>query len=240
MDRPSAARRSDPPALPFAGAQAAGAPFRGYFRPEDIAADRWVHLAALLLCIVGVPWLLAVAGRSTGALTFAACAVYSVTLTTLFVCSTAFYHLPLRIGRRRLRQIDHAAIFLLIAGTCTPFTVALLQGAWAAGVTAFVWSGALAGAIYKLVRPSTFPGFSTPGYGLIGITVVAALGPVLRAVDRLSLLLIVAGLAIYVLGAVLRLRRALRYRNTIWHTMVIAAAACHFAAIVHGVVLRPM
>lgn len=184
-----------------------------------------------------MPWLLAVAGRSAGRATFVACAVYSATLVALFVCSTAFYHVKLPIERRRLRQLDHAAIFLLIAGTYTPFSVALLHGLWAVGVTAFVWSGAVAGAIYKLARPLTFPGFSRIGYLLIGGMTLAGLGPVLAAVDPVSLMLILAGLAIYVLGAMVRARRSLRYRNTIWHVMVVAAALCHYVAILHGVVL---
>ncbi len=213
------------------------APFRGYFRPEDIAADRWVHLAALILCVGGIPAMLDLAGRSPDRAVFFTCSVYAVTLVALFVCSTAFYHVPLHIERRRLRQYDHAAIYLLIAGTCTPFTATLLPGVSAVATTSLVWLGAVSGAIYKLARPLRFPGFSAPGYLLIAATIVVGLVPVSRAIDPVSLTLIIAGLAIYALGAAVRARRSVRYRNTIWHTMVIAAATCHYAAILHGVVL---
>ena len=223
---------------PSAAASVAGTPFRGYFRPEDIAADRWVHLAALILCIAGVPVLLDMAGRSPDRVVFFACSAYAATLVALFACSSAFYHLPLPIERRRLRQFDHAAIFLVIAGTDTPFTIALLPSMGATAVTTLVWLGAVVGAIYKLSRPLQFPGFSTAGYVFIAGTVLVGLVPVLRQIDPLSLVLVVAGLAIYAAGAVIRRRRSLRYRNTIWHTMVVAAAACHYAAILHGVVLR--
>jgi len=216
----------------------AGAPFR-YFRPEDIAADRWVHLTALILCVVGVPALLDMAGRAPSPVVLPACAVYAATLVCLFICSTAFYHVPLRIERRRLRQFDHAAIYLLIAGTCTPFTTTLLPGGVAVAITSLVWLGGMSGAIYKLRRPLGFPGFSTAGYLLIAATVVAGLVPVLRAADPATAALIITGLAIYALGAAVRARRSVRYRNTIWHAMVIAAAACHYAAILHGVVLAP-
>jgi hemolysin III len=157
----------------------------------------------------------------------------------LFVCSTAFYHVPLRIERRRLRQFDHAAIYLVIAGTYTPFTATLLPGVFAVAITSLVWLPAVSGAIYKLARPLRFPGFSTVGYLFLAGTVLVGLIPVLRAIDPISLILIVAGLAIYALGALIRVRRSLPYRNTIWHTMVIVAAACHYAAILHGVVLAP-
>jgi hemolysin III len=233
-ERSATPRSSAPPAVP-AGGRGAEARFRGYFLPEDIAADRWVHLAALVLSGVGVPCLLAEAARVPGRAMFIACAIYSATLVALFVGSTLFYHVPLRIERRRLRQLDHAAIFLLIAGTYTPFTVALLHGGWAVGVTALVWSGAIAGAIYKLARPLAFPGFSRTGYLLLGGTTLTGLDPVLNAVDPASLVLIVAGLAIIILGAMVRVRRSLRYRNTIWHIMVTAGALCHYAAILHVV-----
>jgi hemolysin III len=210
--------------------------FSGYFRPEDLAADRWVHLAALILCTAGIPLLLWTAGRLPGHVFFA-CVVYAATLVTMFACSTALYHLPLRIERRRLRQFDHAAIFLLIAGTCTPFTTALLHGISAVAITVVVWLGALAGAAYKLVRPQQFPGFSTAGYMVVAWTVLIALIPVLPAIDPISLTLLVSGLVFYAGGAILRTRRSLPYRNTIWHSIVTTAATCHYAAIVHGVVL---
>jgi hemolysin III len=229
-----------PPSSAAAAAAVAGGnpPFRGYFRPEDIAADRWVHLAALVLCTGGIPLLLAMAGRSPKPGVFGACVVYAITLVALFACSAAFYHLPMRIARRRLRQLDHAAIFLLIAGTYTPFTATLLQGMEAIAVTGLIWFGAIAGAVYKLARPLPFPGFSTGGYLFVAATAFIGLGPVLQAVDAAAALLIVGGLAIYVLGAVIRIRRELRYRNTIWHSMVIGGALCHYVAILHGVVLR--
>jgi hemolysin III len=210
--------------------------FGGYFRPEDIAADRWVHLAALILCIAAVPPLLVRAGSAPSRMFFA-CVIYTITLVVQFSCSTALYHLPLRIERRRLRQFDHAAIFMLIAGTCTPFTATLLHSISAAVITALVWLGALAGAANKLLHPLPFPGFSIAGYAVIAWIVLVGLIPVLPAIDPVSLSLIIVGLALYGLGVVLRMRRSMRYRNTTWHSIVISAAACHYAAVFHLVVL---
>ena len=244
MTSPSATPQSDRRAVgAAAGAAPASAtaagpqpPFRGYFRPEDLAADRWVHLTALVLCMIGVPFLLLAAGKTMAWSVFLACSVYATTLVWLFVCSASLYHLPLRIERRRLRQLDHAAIFLLVAGTCTPFTTALLHGAEALAVTGAVWAMALAGAFYKLTRPQSFPGFSTTGKLLLAGMVLVGVAPVLHAADARAVALIVAGLAIYLSGAILR-RRPQRYRNTVWHTLVIAGAACHYAAILSGIVL---
>ena len=239
MTSQDAARRSEPAAAApsFETPPSASPPFRGYFRPEDLAADRWVHFVALILCIVGVPILLVHAGRAAGWAALLSCVAYSSTLVLVFACSTALYHIRLPIERRRLRQFDHAAIFLLIAGTQTPFTTVLLSGSWAFVTTALVWTGAFGGAIYKLSQPLPFPGFSAPGYLLAGGTVLVGLGSALHAADPAVLMLVLLGLAIYVTGAVIR-RRPLRYRNTIWHVTVIAGATCHYAAILFGIVLR--
>jgi len=231
-----ATRRSDPVAAASpAASPSAAAPFRGYFRPEDLNADRWVHLVALILCILGIPFLLENAGQTGVRAALFACVVYSMTLVLVFACSAALYHIRLRIERRRLRQFDHAAIFLLIAGTQMPFTTVLLNGWWDFAITVLIWAGALGGAIYKLSRPLSLPGFSAVGYLLAGGTVLVGLVTVLHAADPVALTLILLGLAIYVSGAVIRRRRTLRYRNTIWHSMVAAAASCHYAAILHTV-----
>jgi hemolysin III len=181
--------------------------------------------------------MLAAAGRATSSGPLLACMLYCATLVGMLACSALFHHGLIRAERSLLRRLDHAAIFLVIAGTYTPFTTCLLHGFWAFAMTVVVWLGALFGALVKLVRPLPYPGFSGIGYfALAGIALIG-LRPVLSAVDDASLILIVAGLAIYATGAVIRRYRSLRYRNTIWHTMVVSAASCHFAAILHGVVL---
>jgi hemolysin III len=199
-----------------------------------------VHFAGLIFCAAAVVCLLALAGRSGRPAVLLACAAYSATLVALFACSTLFHHGPIRSDRRRLRQVDHAAIFLTIAGTYTPFTVGLLHGIAAVAITATVWTGAVWAAAFKLMRPLPYPGFSSAGYLGVGALALVGLQPVLYAVDAASLLLIVLGLAIYASGALIRGWRRLRYRNTIWHLMVLAGAASHFFAILHGVILRPM
>jgi hemolysin III len=219
------------------GQQIAASTARPYFRPEDIAADRWIHLAGLVLGSIATLVLLVLAGRSGRLSMVIACWVYATTLTAMLICSTLFHHGPIRAERRLLRRLDHAAIFMLIAGTYTPFSTCLLHGLWAFGTTAAVWAVAVGGALVKLVRPLGPPGSSTAGYLAVSGVALVGLSPILGVIDPLSLALIVAGLAIYAAGAVIRRRRALRYRNTLWHTMVLVAASCHFAAIMHGVVL---
>jgi hemolysin III len=217
------------------GTDAAPGPSRG--SAAEIAADRLVHLAGLILCSAGVPVLLSMAGSTGKPGIFAACAVYAATLVAMLVCSTLYHHGPIRADRRILRRFDHAAIFLLIAGTYTPFTTCRLTGFAAIAMTASVWAGALAGAAVKLTRPFGRFGLSTAAYLGLGWIGVIGLRPILNAVDPRALILIAAGGLVYSLGVGVHRRRSLRFRNAIWHVSVVMAAACHFAAILYGVVL---
>lgn len=125
----------------------------------------------------------------------------------------------------------------MIAGTYTPFTVCRLHGMWAIGLTAWVWIGALAGAAVKLTRPVRSGAFSTAAYVALGWIALVGIRPILAAVDPLSLILIGIGGAIYSIGVGFHHWRSLRFHNAIWHAMVLAAACCHFAAVLDGVVL---
>jgi hemolysin III len=206
-------------------------------RADELAADRLVHVIGLTFGIVGATVLCAVAADAAHRLTFDTSLFYSLCLVAMLVCSAA-YNLALGSPRRTLlRRLDHAAIFLLIAGTYTPFTVCRLHGPWSIGMTAAVWVGAIAGAATKLLAPARSTAFSTAAYLGLGWIVLVGLRPMLEATDPLTMLLIGAGGAIYSVGAGVHLWRALRFHNAIWHAMVVIAASCHYAAILHGVVL---
>jgi hemolysin III len=203
----------------------------------EIAADRLVHLAGLILGGAGVPVLLSMAGGTGKPGIFAACAVYSATLVAMLVCSTLYHHGPIRADRQILRRLDHASIVLLIAGTYTPFTTCRLTGFAAVAMTAAVWGGALAGVAVKLTRPLGRFGLSTAAYLGLGWIVLIGLRPIVEAVVPLSLTLLAAGGLVYSLGVGIYGCRSLRFRTALWHALVVTAAACHFAAILHGVVL---
>jgi hemolysin III len=155
----------------------------------------------------------------------------------MLVCSAA-YHLARSSARRAfLRRLDHAAIFLLIAGTYTPFTTCRLHGAWAVGMTVAVWGGALAGAATKLLSPHRLIGLSTAIYLALGWIVLVGIKPFVAVLDPTTLTLLALGGVVYSIGAPVHHWRSLRFHNAVWHAMVLIAAACHYAAIVHGVVL---
>jgi hemolysin III len=163
--------------------------------------------------------------------------VYSVCLLTM-LGSSAAYHLASNASRREfLRQVDHAAIFLMIAGTYTPFTTCRLHGVWAIGMTAAVWTGAIIGAAMKLVGPRGLERGSIVAYLALGWMILVGLRPMLASVDVLTAILIGVGGAFYSVGVGFHLWRALPFHNAIWHSFVLFAASCHYAAILHGVVL---
>jgi hemolysin III len=206
------------------------------YTPDELVVDRLIHLTGISLGIIGALALLDIAAGA-GARTWTACFVYAASLVVMLVCSAA-YHLARSSARRAfLRRLDHAAIFLLIAGTYTPFTTCRLQGAWAIGMTVAVWGGALTGVTIKLISPHRLIGVSTALYLALGWIVIVGIRPFIAVLDSMTLALLALGGIVYSVGAPIHHWRSLRFHNAIWHAMVLIAAACHYAAVVHGVVL---
>ena len=154
----------------------------------------------------------------------------------MFLASAAYNRASPR-RRPLLRRLDHAAIFLMIAGSYTPFTTQRLTGAWAWGMTAAVWTLALAGAAGKLFLPGLGKGFWVVLYLALGWVALIAVRPLLADVSILALALLAAGGLIYSLGVIVYLRKTLPFRRAIWHGFVVAAAATQYAAVLTGVVL---
>ena len=168
---------------------------------------------------------------------FLASLVYSICLLMMLGCSAA-YNLAASASRRGfLRQLDHAAIFLMIAGTYTPFTTCRLHGVWAIGMTAAVWTGAITGAAIKLICPRGIKPGSIVAYLALGWMILLGMRPMLASVDALTAILIGVGGVLYSIGVAFHLWRTLPFHNAIWHSFVLVAASCHYAAILHGVVL---
>jgi hemolysin III len=158
-------------------------------------------------------------------------------LLTMLGCSAA-YNLASNASRRKfLRQLDHAAIFLMIAGTYTPFTTCRLHGVCGIAMTAAIWTGAITGAVMKLIGPRGVEEGSIVAYLTLGWMFLVGLGPMLGSVDAWTAVLIGVGGVLYSIGVGFHLWRALPFHNAIWHSFVLVAASCHYAAILHGVVL---
>lgn len=194
-----------------------------------------LHQAALGIAVPASVVLVSTA--PSGSIRFAMI-IYAVSLVGLFGTSAAYHRLHWSSAAlRRVRSLDHSMIFLLIAGTYTAFGVLVLHGLWQLLVLLVVWAGALLGITLKLVK---IDGFSRTGgtlYMALGWIGIVALPQVLSESEVLPLVLTVAGGLMYTVGAVVLLRRrpdpnplVFGYHE-IWHALVVAASACHYAAI---------
>jgi hemolysin III len=158
-------------------------------------------------------------------------AICAAGLVAMLGCS-ALCSLADRLGRRRLlRRPDHAAISLMIAGTCTPVALVSIGGARGMGLLAFVWSAAVGGMAIKLLALRCPDWLSVALYLLVGWSVVVAFGPLAAVVPRATLLLLVAGGVLCSVGVILHLWLGLAYHNAVWHGFVLAGAARHWYSI---------
>ncbi|QEX16530.1 DNA-binding protein [Hypericibacter terrae] len=204
-------------------------------RPYDTAevgADRIIHAIGVAFGLIGGALLLTVAAESASPAGLVATVLYVIGLIAMLVCS-AVYNLSFASPRRELlRRMDHAAIFLMIAGTYSPFTLGRLDGAWSIWLAAVVWGGAILGAVAKLTVPRRIDRYAVVLYLALGWVVVLALEPLLASLHPAVITLIVIGGLLYTAGVVFHLWRSLRFQNAIWHALVLSAAVCHYAAVI--------
>jgi len=197
---------------------------------RELLADVAVHALGLALAAAGVLAMLVVATRSPGHGQVLPITVYLAGLLAMLGCS-AVYNVW-RSCRRRdwLRRLDHAAIFVMIAGTYTPLVLRLPDG-WAVGLTVGVWTAALVGVAAKLFQPHRVEALSVALYLALGWVGVLAAEPLLASLDRETLILLLAGGVVYSAGIVFHLAAHWRYARALWHGSVVLAAAIHYAAI---------
>lgn len=208
-----------------------------YPNRAEKAADGLVHAVGIMAALVGGGLLVAVALVNRGVPMATAGAIYAVCLMAMLAAS-AVYNLtrPSRY-RRVLRRIDEAAIFLMIAGSYTPFTIKLLPPEFAIAVTVAIWIAALAGAIGKVFYPNLSDRAWCVVYLAFSWLSVLVLAPVVPSLPPLAIgLLVVAGLT-YSGGVLLYLNHAIPFRRALWHACVIIGAAGHYAAMLYGLVL---
>jgi hemolysin III len=206
-------------------------------RAGELTADRIIHIIGALAGVVGSAILVGIAALTADRPIFYASLVYSVCLLMMLACSAAYHLVSNPTRRKSLRQFDHAAIFLMIAGTYTPFTTCRLHGVWTIGMTSAVWTGAVTGAVMKLICPHRVERVSIVAYLALGWVILVGMRPMLGSVDVRTAVLIGVGGVLYSVGVGFHLWRALPFQRAIWHSFVLVAASCHYAAILSGVVL---
>lgn len=211
-------------------------PPRHYPTPAAKCADLVVHVVGLTLALVGGAVLLALAVRAHSISLIVGVAIYAAGLLAMLAFSTA-YNFAKPAWRPRLRRLDHAGIFLMIAGSYTPFTTQLLEGAWSVGMTAAVWSIAGLGVLGKLFLKQLDRKVWVVLYLALGWIVVIALRPLASSITLGALALLAVGGVLYSAGVAFYVNKRLKFGRAIWHGHVVAAASAHWAAILLGVVL---
>jgi len=210
-----------------------------YGSRAEKAADLWVHLVGLVLAVAGGLVLAVLAALYAGVAATVATTVYALCLIGMLTASTVYNQTRPCAARPILRRLDEAAIFLMIAGSYTPFTTQRFEGLWSTGFTALVWTLAIGGAIAKLWAPRLSDGIWSAVYAGFGWLAVLALKPMTETVHPLALGLLVAGGLIYTAGVFVFISPRVKFRRAIWHGFVVTGATCHWAAVLVGVVLAP-
>jgi hemolysin III len=201
-----------------------------YPRSEELA-NRLTHGLGALLGVAGLVLLVVASSRHGNVWHVVSTAIFGVTLVLLYTAST-LYHSVSDEGRQRLLQkFDHAAIFLLIAGTYTPFVLVTLRGPWGWSLFGVVWGLAVVGVTLKFWFAGRFRVVSTVIYVAMGWLVMIAIKPLMAALPAGGLHLLVAGGLSYTGGAVFYLWKRLPYHHAIWHLFVLGGSACHWAAV---------
>ncbi len=197
---------------------------------EEIANALTHGLGAAAALVAGVVLITLVALHGDG-WQLAGALVFCVSLLLLYVASTLYHAIPHPVAKARLKVFDHCAIYVLIAGTYTPFTLIGLRGAWGWSMFAVIWSLAVAGVVFKLFFTGRFKLASTLIYIAMGWLVMVAIVPMTRALDAWALGWLIAGGIAYTAGTFFYMSRRIRYAHAIWHSFVIGGSTCHFLAV---------
>jgi len=189
------------------------------------------HGVGLLAALVAVPFLIVTAVRRGDAAVIVGVSVFATTLVLLYLASTLYHALPRNRAKRVFRILDHGAIYLLVAGTYTPFTLGVLRGAWGWTLLGLVWGLAVTGIVLKSVGGVGHPIMSTGVYLAMGWLVLIAAKTVWLRVPGWGLFWLFCGGIAYTAGVAFFAAHRVRYSHFVWHLFVLAGSACHFIAV---------
>ena len=204
-------------------------------RLGDILANAITHGIGAVFAVAGAVYLIAAASQGTAWL-IVSCSVFSTTLVLVYLCSTLYHSLVRTRARHVFQVLDHSAIYLLIAGTYTPFTLVSLHGPVGWVLFGVEWTLAVAGVIFKSLAVSRLPVASALVYLFQGWFIVVAARPLLHAIGWHGIAWLGAGGLAYTLGIVFFALDRLRYFHATWHVFVLAGSVAHYLAILFYVV----
>lgn len=189
------------------------------------------HAVGCAAALVATPFLVAAAARRGGFVAMVGTSVFAGTVIALYLASTLYHALPRNKAKRVFRVIDHSAIFLLIAGTYTPFTLGVLRGVWGWILFGLIWGLAVFGVILKSWRGIGDPRLSATLYIGMGWLAVIAVRPLWLLVPVAGWLWLIAGGVAYTAGVAFYAAERLPYGHLVWHVFVLVGTTCHFCAV---------
>ena len=198
-------------------------------REESI--NIWSHFIGIILSVIGLILLIIKGVNLNSNLHIVSYSVYGISMIVLFFASTLYHSTKDSEVRKRRNIFDHIAIYFLIAGTYTPFTLIVLKGAWGLSILSIVWGIAFVGFVIKLFFTGRFNIISTIGYIIMGLVIIFAIKPLTNNLPNEGLLWLALGGVSYIIGAVLYLIRRIPYNHAIFHMFVLIGALCHYIAV---------
>jgi len=204
-------------------------------RPQTLGeeiANAVSHALGFLLAVASLPILVWQAQRHGGAADVVAASVFAAAMILLYGVSTLYHALPAGGAKRWFKRLDHAVIYVFIAGSYTPFTLGVLRGPWGWSLFGLVWAAAALGVTVKLLDGLRHPWLSSSLYLAMGWVAVVAGLPIVDRLPTAGLVWLVAGGLSYTLGVIVfLLDNRLRYAHAVWHLFVLGGSACHFFAV---------
>jgi hemolysin III len=202
-----------------------------FYSPLEERINILSHATGLLFSIVAMVMLLLRAGQSGEVLQIISAAVFGVSLIALYGASTAYHSATNADLRARLRVMDHATIYILIAGTYTPFSLITLDGTAGWAIFAASWSMAVCGVALKLFFTGRFDVLSTMMYVFMGWIIIFAYEPLVARIEPAGLYWLVAGGLSYTIGAIIYSIKKIPLNHAIFHLFVLGGSICHFVAV---------
>ncbi len=203
----------------------------GYRLGEEIA-NSITHGIGALLAVAGLIVLIVLAASRGTAWHVVGCAVFGGTLVALYTASTLYHSITHGAAKAVLQVLDHSAIYLLIAGTYTPFMLVTLRGRWGWSLLAIVWAACIAGISLRAALGRRMRVLRVALYVVMGWVAIVAFQPLLHGLGMRGVLLVLAGGLAYTLGIVFYAWKRLPYAHAVWHLFVLAGSAVHYAAVV--------
>ncbi len=192
------------------------------------------HAIGLALSVVALVLLVV---RASGALQIVSVSVFAVSMIALYGSSTVYHHATNTTLRIRMRTVDHAMIYVLIAGTYTPFSLLVLGGAVGWVVFGVTWSMAVTGIVIKLFHTGRYDKVSTAMYVFMGWIIVFAIKPLIAGLSTDGLLWLFAGGVCYTVGALFYSIRKMPFGHAVFHVFVVAGSTCHFVSVYYFVLV---